>query len=95
MDGSSQCKGHERGTMQGRPPFIAAHPDTATCLGKSKHTPPCSSEELFFAEKNRGHRRKISVVDMAFLGFCRGFLPTTGLESFPLRPEKLSKILFR
>ena len=34
---------------------------------------PCSSEELFFAEKNGGHRGKISVVDMVFLVFI-GFL---------------------
>ena len=38
-------------------------------LGKRKHTPPCSSTELFFAEKNGGHRGKISVVDMVFLVF--------------------------
>ena len=42
-------------------------------LGKRKHTPPCSSAELFFAEKNGGHRGKISVVDMVFL-VCIGFL---------------------
>ena len=33
-------------------------------LEKRKHTPPCSSAELFVAEKNGGHRGKISVVDM-------------------------------
>ena len=42
-------------------------------LGKRKHTPPCSSAELFFAEKNWVHRGKISVVDMVFLVFI-GFL---------------------
>ena len=42
-------------------------------LGKRKHTPPCSSAELFFAEKNGVHRGKISVVDMVFLIFI-GFL---------------------
>ena len=42
-------------------------------LGKRKHTPPCFSAELFFAEKNGGHRGKISVVDMVFLVFI-GFL---------------------
>ena len=31
------------------PPFAAAQP-----LGKRKHTPPCSSEELLFAERERG-----------------------------------------
>ena len=43
-------------------------------LGKRKHTPPCSSAELFFAEKKKvGHRGKISVEDMVFLVFI-GFL---------------------
>ena len=37
-------------------------------LGKRKHAPPYSSEELFFAEKKGGHRGKISVV------FFKGFL---------------------
>ena len=37
------------------------------------HTPPCSSAELCFAEKNGVHRGKISVVDMVFLVFM-GFL---------------------
>ena len=60
-------------------------------LGKRKHTPPCSSAELFFAEKNGVHRGKISVVDMGFPGFYRVFVSTTGLESFSFRPEKFSK----
>ena len=42
-------------------------------LGKRKHTPPCSSAELFFTENDGGHRGKILVVDMAFLVFI-GFL---------------------
>ena len=63
-------------------------------LGKRKHTPPCSSAELVFAEKNEGYREKTSVVDMVFLVF-RGILyPTTGLESFSLRPEKFPKMMF-
>ena len=46
----------------------------AEMLGKRKHTPTCSSEELSFLcrKKDRGHRRKISVVDMVlrvFIGF--------------------------
>ena len=45
----------------------------ATKLGKRKRTPPCSSAELFFAERNGGHRGTISVVDMVFLVFI-GFL---------------------
>ena len=40
---------------------------------KKRHTPPCPSKELFFAERNGGHRGKISVVDMVFL-VCSGFL---------------------
>ena len=56
------------------------------CLGKGKHTPPCSSEELFFAEKNGGHRGKISVVDMVFIGFL--YLPP-GWKVF-LRGQKRS-----
>ena len=60
-------------------------------LGKRNHTPPCSSPELFFAEKNGVHRTKILVVDVFFPGFYRVFVSTTGLESFSLRPEKLSK----
>ena len=49
-------------------------PERDTSLGKRKHTPPCSSAELFFTEKKNGvHRGKISVVDMAFLVFI-GFL---------------------
>ena len=60
---------------------------TAPRLGKRKRTPPCSSAELFFAEKNGAHRGKISAVDMAFLGFYRVFVSTTGLESFSVRPS--------
>ena len=37
--------------------------------GERNHTPPCSSEELVFAEKNGGRRGKIAVVDMASLVF--------------------------
>ena len=44
-----------------------------TWLGKREHTPPCSSAELFFAEKNGGHKEKISVVDMVFPFFLGGF----------------------
>ena len=60
-------------------------------LGKRRHTPPCSSAELFFAEKKGVHRGKISVVDMVFLVFYRVFVSTTGLEIFSSRPEKFSK----
>ena len=56
-----------------------------------KHTPPCSSAELFFAEQKGGHRGKISVVDMVLQGFHRVFVSTTDLESFSFRPEKFPK----
>ena len=59
---------------------------TTEALGKRNHTLPCSSAELFFAEKNGVHRGKISVVDMAVLVFI-GFLS----GKFSLRPEKFSK----
>ena len=62
-------------------------------LGKRKHTPPCSSTELFFAEKNGVHRGKISVVDMVFLVFI-GFLyppPAWKVLESSFRPEKFSK----
>ena len=65
-------------------------------LGKKKnHTPPCSSAELFFAEKNGVHRGKISVVDMVFLvfiGFCIHHRP--GKFFFAAR-KVLQKIFFR
>ena len=57
------------------PPEVSSA-DAEACiirLGKRKRTPPCSSEELLFAEENGGHRGKIEVVDMAllaFIGFC-------------------------
>ena len=48
---------------------------TGNQLGKRNRTPPCSSEELFFAERNGGNRQKISVADvvsLVFIGFlCR------------------------
>ena len=45
----------------------------------------------FSLQKKIGiHRGKISVVDMV-PGFSRVFVSTTGLESFPLGPEKFSK----
>ena len=46
---------------------------TTKHYGKRKHTPPCSSAELFLAEKNGVHRGKISVVDMVSW-FLIGFL---------------------
>ena len=72
-------------------PMLVAPHERLTQLGKRKHTPPCSSAELFFAEKNGGHRGKISVVDMVFPGFHWVFVSTTDLEIFSLRPEKFPK----
>ena len=60
-------------------------------LGKRKHTPPCSSAELFFAEKMGSTEGKISVVDMVFLVFMGFLYPPPAWESFSLRPEKFSK----
>ena len=57
-------------------------------------TPPCSNEELFFTEKRkRGpHKKKDFGGRYGYPGFFIGFsVSTTGLESFSLRPKKLSK----
>ena len=62
-------------------------------LGKRKHTPPCSSAELFFAERNGGHREKMSVVDMAFLVFIGCSYPT-GLNVFLWGQRSSQKIFF-
>ena len=56
-------------------------PKTAS-LEKRDHTPPCSSEELFFGERNGGHREEILVGDVVSLVFYRVFVSTTGLEFF-------------
>ena len=53
--------------------------------GKIKHAPPCSSEELFFAET-------MGATDIGFPGFFSRFLAsTTCLDGFPLRPEEVSR----
>ena len=62
-----------------------------TFLGKRKRTPPCSSAELFFAEKKWGLQRKDFGGGYGFPGFYRVFVSTTGLESFSFGPEKFSK----
>ena len=65
-------------------------------LGKRKHTPPCSSAELFFAEKHGVRRGKISVVDMVFLVFMGFLYPPPAWNVFHFVPRKvLQKILFR
>ena len=43
-------------------------------LGKESMHRPCSSEELFFAERNGGHKGKISVVVAMVLVVFIGFL---------------------
>ena len=65
--------------------------------GNRKHTPPCSSEELFFAEKGGGRSRgKISVVDVLSRSFLGVFVSTTGLEKVCFEGRKvLQKIVFR
>ena len=57
------------------------HSDLNFSLGKRKHTPPCSSEELIFAEKKWGPQRKDFGGRYGFPGFHRVFVSTTGLES--------------
>ena len=59
-------------------------------LGKRKHTPPCSSEELLFAEK-LGVTEERFGGRYGFPGFDRVLVSTAGLEIFSLRPEKFSK----
>ena len=67
----------------------------ALLLGKRKHTPPCSSEERFFAEKNGGHRRTFLVMDMAFLVFIVFmYLPPAWKVFFEAR-KVLHVIFFR
>ena len=56
-------------------------------LRKRNHTPFCSSEELFFAERNGGGRGKISVVDVASLVF--------GLEIVFEARKVFQKMFFR
>ena len=60
-------------------------------LGKRKHTPPCSSAELFFAEKKNGPQRKDFGGGYGFPGFHWDFVSTTDLDSFSLWPEKFPK----
>ena len=58
-------------------------------LRKRKHTPPCSSAELFFAERKWGLQRKDFGGRYGFPGFNRIFV--SFLESFSFRPEKFPK----
>ena len=60
-------------------------------LGKRKRTPPCSSAELFFAEKNGVYRGKISVVDMVFLGFIGFLYPPPAWKVFLLGQKSSPK----
>ena len=63
-------------------------------VGELIHTPSCSSEELVFAERNRGHRGNHLVVDIVFLfilecAYCyiKGFLylpPAWNISRGPL-----------
>ena len=64
-------------------------------LGKRKHTPPCSSAELFFAEKNGVHRGKLSVVDMVFLVFIGFLYPPLAWKVFLCSQKSSPKIFFR
>ena len=66
-------------------------PKKPQILGKRKHAPTCSSEELFLAEKNGGHTGKISVVALVFLVFVGFLFLPPAWKAFSLRPEKFSK----
>ena len=54
----------------------------ACVQGKRNHTPPCCSDEIFFAEKKGGLKDKMSVVDMVALVSKGFFESTTGLFFF-------------
>ena len=60
---------------------------------QGKQTIHCHApvEELFFAEKKWGPQRKDFGGRYGFSGFLGFFVSSTGLESFSLRPEKVSK----
>ena len=62
----------------------------ASRVGKRNRTPPCSSEELFCAAREGGHRGKVSVVDMAFLIFIGLCIHHRRGKCFFLSPENLS-----
>ena len=63
---------------------------------KRKHTQPCSSEELFFAEKNGFRRGKISVVNMVLLVLIRFLYPLPAWKVFLFEARKvLQKIFLR
>ena len=65
-------------------------------LGKGKHTPPCSSEELVFAEKNWGPQRKDFGGRYGFPEFYRGRCFHHRPGKFFFEPRKLpQKIFFR
>ena len=72
---------------------LLALPLPSLPLEKRKHTPPCSSAELFFAEKYGGHRGKISVVDMVFLVLIGFSYPPLTWQVF-LRGQKSSPNYF-
>ena len=55
--GGGSCSYHGAGTRGVR------HAGVQTTKEKNS-TPPCSSDELFFAERNGGHTGELSVVDM-------------------------------
>ena len=64
-------------------------------LGERNHTLPCSSAELFFAEK-RGPQRRDFSGRYGFPGFYRGFCIHHRPGKFSLKARKgLQKIIFR
>ena len=65
-----------------------------TSLGKRDHTPPCSSEELFFAERKGVTKEHFR----GFHGCLRVFASTTGppaQEVFPEASKVFQMIFFR
>ena len=100
VGGLGDCKERNAKTRNGSLSVVVPHLPVAIQflrfwqsqkLGKRKHTPPCSSAHLFFAEKKWGPQRKNFGGRYGCLGFCRVFVSTTGLDSFSLRPEKFPK----
>ena len=65
------------------------HGNPNICEKESIHL-PAPVRNFSLPKKNGSHRGQI-LVDTVFLGFCRVFASTTGLERFSLRPEKFSK----
>ena len=81
-----------RGILQTIVPLVRVSVNAlAISLGKRKHTSPCSSVELFCAEKNGGPQRKSFGGGYGSPGFQRDVVSATDLENSSLRIEKFPK----